>query len=302
MRAFELHFAHVAGRHRAHFVDDVHQDLGAHCRQPLTGDRVFREDLLLLRSDLEEAHRVLDARDPAGAPDRYRLEVLRRHHRPDARTARGPVQVVDDRRVQAPRFGGTAHAGDAELRVVVLLMEQLVGFPYRLAPEIVGRDDLGVLVLDVEIHRRGRLALEDDHVPPRVLHFRPDEAPRVRAGHRPGQRTLRHHAVAAAGRGAGAGKGAGGHDQLVLGTERIAAGIYLVDQVAGRETALAEVLGRPFHVEGLGFGRALRQVHAQDFLGPTHRVSSRLFPSDSALRRWRRCRSSPPTRACAPCR
>ena len=79
-RALELHVAMIARRQRAHFVDDVHQHLGAEGRQALTGDGIVGQHFLGRRRRLHEGLRILDGAGPLGTAHRHRLEVLRTHH------------------------------------------------------------------------------------------------------------------------------------------------------------------------------------------------------------------------------
>ena len=180
------------------------------------------------------------------------------------------MQVVDHRGVETARFRRAADARDAKARILVLGVEQLVDLPHRLAPEVIGGTQLRVLVLDVEIHRRARPALEDDHVPAGVLHLRPDEAAGVRAGDGAGQRALGHHRVAPAGGGHGAGQRPRHHDELVVGGERLDPGVDLFDEVLRGEAALPQIGLRPLHVEGLLLAGALGEVHPQHVSGPSH--------------------------------
>ena len=63
------------------------------------------------------------------------------------------------------------------------------------------------------------------------------------------------------------------HDQLVGWSERIALGVDLFDQVLRGETALADVLHRPVHVQRLGFAGAFRQVDPENLARITHRLA-----------------------------
>ncbi len=175
-----------------------------------------------------------------------------------------------DRGIETARLGGAAHGGDAQQRILVAVVQPLVRVPHRRAPDLVGGQQLGLVVLHVEVDGRGGLALEDDHVPAGVLHLGADEAAGVGAGDAAGQRALGDHRVAPAGGGHGPGQGAGGHDQLVVGPQGIAGGVDLLDQIFGRQPALAEVLARPLHVEGFGRDGAVGEIDAQNLSGPSH--------------------------------
>ena len=310
--ALELRLAHVARRQRPDLVDDVHQHLGAVGGQALAGDGVLGENLLAGVDRLHELPGVTDAAEALGAAHHDRLEVLGRHDGADARATGGAVEVVDDGGVEVPLLGRASDAGDADLRILVLLADQLVRLPDRLAPERLGALEGGHVVLDVQVDGGLGLALEDDHVPAGELELGPEVAARVRAGDGAGQRALADAGVATARRGHGAGQGAGGHDELVVGAERVDLGVDLVDEVARGEPALPEVVVRPLHLEGFFGDRARAQVHPQYFLGPAHDSSParmRWSVRVAALRRRPcpagqpgsgRCPSSPPRRASCP--
>ncbi len=86
------------------------------------------------------------------------------------------MEIVDHRRIQAAGFGRAPHAGDADQRVLMFLVQQFVGLPHRLAPQIVRGHEPRVLVLDVKVNGLRGFALEDDHVPAGRLHLGADES------------------------------------------------------------------------------------------------------------------------------
>ncbi len=273
----ELNVARVAGRQCADLVDDVHQHLRPVGRQALAGDGVVGKHLLLLGCRLHKARRVLDVADAAGAADGHRLEILRGHHGAHARAARRAVQIVDDAGIQAARLRGAADRGNSQQRVLMFLVDQLVYCPDGFPPQVVRRQQLGVLVLHVQINGRRRFALEYDHVPSGVFHLGADEAARVRAGDGAGQRTLGDHRITPARGGCGSGQRSGCHDQLVFASKGIALGIDLLDQVSRRQPSLPQILLRPLHVERLGGDFPLAEIDAQNFLSPSHDVSSEFY-------------------------
>ena len=128
----------------------------------------------------------------------------------------------------------------------------------------------GLVVLDRQVNRLGRLALEDDHVPAGVLHLGAEEAAGIGARDGAGQRALADHGPAAAGRRGGPGQGAGREDHLVVRRQGIDLGIGLLDKVFGRQPPLTQIVVRPLHVEGLAFACSRGQVHTKDFLSPAH--------------------------------
>ena len=167
--ALELHFAHVAGRHGADLVDDVHQHLGAVGGQSLSGNRVLGQDLLAGIDRLHECARILDVAYALGASHGNGLQVLGGHDRADAGAAGRAVQVVDDRRVQATLLRGAAHGGDAQQRVLVFLVQPLIRRPDRLPPDIIGRGNFDLVIFHVQVHGTRRFAFKDDHVVARGL-------------------------------------------------------------------------------------------------------------------------------------
>ncbi len=101
------------------------------------------------------------------------------------------------------------------------VLSSLLGLPDGLAPQVRGVAQLGLAVLDEQIHRLAARALEDDHVPAGHLELGAPVAARVRACDRAGQRALGDHRVAPAGRRHRAGQRPGGPDDLVVRRQRI---------------------------------------------------------------------------------
>ncbi len=236
---------------RANFVDHVHQHLRTELGQALPGHRVIGQDLLGSRGCLHERLGIADIAHAFGAAHGDRLEILAAHHRADPRASGGAMQVVDHPRVHAARLAGTPDRTDADLRVLMLGLDRGLGFPHGLAPEPAGIEQLRSVVLDEQIDGFGRLALEDDHVPAGHLELRAPIAARVGAGDRAGQRSLGNDRIAPAGRGHRSGERSRGPDDLVFGRQRIDLRIDFLGEVFGRQAALANVVTRPFHVEGL---------------------------------------------------
>ena len=169
--AFELHFAVVAGRHGARFVDDVHQHLRAVGRQTLAGNGVGLQHLLAFRGGLEEGLAVLDL-DAARAAHGDGLDVLRTHDGADARASGGAMQIVDDGRVEAALLARDADAGDMHHRVLMLFLDPLVRVPDAGAPDRRRIVDLALVILDQDVDGLRRLALDDHHVPAGELQSR----------------------------------------------------------------------------------------------------------------------------------
>ena len=269
VRALELNVPGVPRRQGAGLVDDVHQDLGAVGRQALAGDGVLRQHLLAVAGGLHEGGEILHL-DAAGAAHGHGLQVLRAHHRADARAAGRPVQVVDDAGIEHLVLARDADGRDVHHLVLMARLDPGVGVPDRLAPDLRGVAKLRLVVDQRQIDRRLRAALEDDHVPAGELHLGAEIAAGVRAGDRARERALGDHRIASSGGGAGAGQRAGGHDQLVVGAERVGLRVDLLDQILGRQPALSQIVLRPLHVEGLGCAGARGQVDPQYFSCPGH--------------------------------
>ncbi|MDT4857798.1 hypothetical protein FQZ97_922340 [compost metagenome] len=178
------------------------------------------------------------------------------------------MQVVDHGGVQHAVFTGLADAGDAQQRVLQAGLEDFLGLPHALAPEVAGIAQLGGVVVDVEVDRLGRLAFKNDHVPAGHLELGAPVAARVRAGDGAGERALGDDGVAPAGGGHGAGQRAGGPDDLVVGRQRIDLGVDFADQVLAAEAARTEVGAGPLHVQRFGLHGARGQVDAEDFSSP----------------------------------
>ena len=290
-RIFELDVPVVARGQGSHFVDDVHQDLGAVGGQALSGDGVVGEDFLGGTGGGHEALGVLEGGAAAVlAAHGDGLEVLGSHHGADPGAAGGAVQVIDDAGKHDAVFAGAANAGDADLRVLVAALDDFFGLEHGLAPQMGSVFQFGFVVFDGQIDGLRALAFEDDHVPAGEFEFGAEVAARIRTGDGAGQRTLGDHGVAPAGGGYRAGERPGGHDHLVLGGERVDLGVDFFDEVFGGEPALSQILLGPFHVEGFGFAGALGQVNAQYLSVPGH---------VGLLMRWRvlGCRSCRPTGA-----
>ena len=205
----ELDVSVISRRQRAHLVDHVHQHLRAEFRQSLPGHGVVGEHFLGLGGALEEGREIVDAGHPDRAAQRHRLEILRAHHRADTGAPGGAVQVIDDACEQHLILTRTPDRRDANLRILMLLLDRLFGLPAALAPQVRRIAQLGTIILDEQIDRRGRLALEYDHVPAGKLHLGAEEAARVGAGDGVGQRPLGDDRVASAGRRHGAGQRTG---------------------------------------------------------------------------------------------
>ena len=283
--ALELDLVEVAGRQRAERLHGVDHGVGAELGQLLAAV-VLGEQRMGLAHHRHESLGIVD-RNPDGAVDRDRLEVFGTHDRAHAGAPGGAVQVVDDAGEAHAALAGDADRGDLEQGVLVLGLDPFLGFPDRLAPELAGRDDLDLLVDDVQVDRLGGDPLDDEQVVAGELELGAELAAGVGAGDGAGQRPLGDHRVASAGRGHGPGQRPGREDQHVVRPHGVGLGVHVLPEVLGGQAALAQVGRGPVHVQRLGFAAALGQVDPQDLLLPSHGAS---LPA----RRWPRRGSSRP--------
>ena len=138
-RSFKLDIAVIARRRSTHFVDHVHQHLRAVGRQPLPGNRVFGQHLLAGGDGRHEGFAIGDVTHPERAADGNGLEVFRAHHRTDAGTTGGAVQIVDDRREEHLVFAGTTDTRHAQQWILVALLERAFRSPDGPAPQVIRR-------------------------------------------------------------------------------------------------------------------------------------------------------------------
>jgi len=163
------------------------------------------------------------------------------HHRADAGAPGGAVQVVDHRRKEHLVLAGAADAGDAHLRVLEVLLELPFGVPDGGAPQVGGVAQFGHVVVDKQVDRLGRPALEDDHVPAGHLQLGAPVAAGIAARDGAGERALGDHRVATAGAGHGACERAGGPDDLVVADSGSTLAVDLLHQVFGGQATRAIV-------------------------------------------------------------
>ena len=134
--AFELHVLVVACGQGAHFVDHVHQHLGAVGGEALSGDRVVGEDLFLLGHGLHERLGVAHIAHTDRASHGNGLEVLAAHHRTHAGAASRAVHVVHHRGIQHMVFTGLANTRHTHQRVLQRFLDGLFGVPHALSPQV----------------------------------------------------------------------------------------------------------------------------------------------------------------------
>ena len=141
--------------------------------------------------------------------------------------------------------------------------QSVLGLPDRPAPVRRRIPQLDVAIVDEEIDRLRRPAFEDHHVVARELELGAPVAARVRRGDGVGQRALGHHHVAGAAGNRRSGQRPGGEDQFVRGRQRVDARVELLVEIAGRQTATAEIIAQPVGTDRLDQDPAARQVDSQ---------------------------------------
>ena len=207
-RALELHVLVVAGGQAAEGLGHVDHGERAGARE--VGAGLAREERGCgMVHGIGEGVVVVHC-DAPGAAHGNRLQVLRSHDGTDAGAPGGPVEVVHHAGVTVQVLPRPADGGDLDGAVLMTRFDRGLGIPDRLAPdEAFGVDQLGVVVLDVEVDWARRAARAQHHVPAGELQLPAEVAARVRAGDGVGERPLGNHRVAACGRRRGPGQRAG---------------------------------------------------------------------------------------------
>ena len=206
-----------------------------------------------------------------GSPDDDGLESLGAHHRSHAWTAAGAAFQATDHGIEDPVFS-TRPDGENPDILSVLGVNPIVGFDGPSAPELIRSQELHPVILDVEAGRRGGLPLDNQNVVTGLPEMLADPRPQISVAVASGQRGLgRHHGLSGVG-GRNAGNGTQGHNELVLGTQRIDAGFQLVPENFERESAPADPLFRELLAEGFPAMRLGRQVNPQDVPCPAVHV------------------------------
>ncbi len=207
-------------------------------------------------------------RDDLGALEHDRLEELGAHDGAHAGPPAGPPLQAADRGVADHVLAALADVQDADA-LAVLRVDPVVGRDGALAPDLVGRQVLDAVVLDVEHGGAVGLALDDQRVVARLADLVGDARAQVPIAVAAGCRRLRGDDRLAGVGGWDAGDGADRHDELVLGPEGVDPRSQLVVEDLHGEPAAAdprrgEVLGERLHAV-----RPVRQVDPEDLPGPT---------------------------------
>ena len=220
---------------------------------------------------LHERDRIRHA-DTAGPAHGDRLEVLRAHHGADAAAARGAVLVVHDAGEAHQLLAARTDARHPQARNPQLPPQPVLGVADRTAPVVLRIAQFDVVVVDVEEDRLGRPPFDDHHVVAREPQLGAPVAARIRRRDGVGQRAFGHHHVAGAAGHRRAGQRPGGKDQLVRGRQRVHLRVELFIEIAGGQTAPAEIVAQPIGPYVLDRDPAVGQVHSQQLAhGCLHR-------------------------------
>ena len=170
-----------------------------------------------------------------------RFEVLGSHQRAHAGTpGRAPV-VGHDRSVRHALFAGQTDARHARLRLADLALDdtlRLVGI--GLAPQVRSVAQLGLAVVNPEVHRRIGAPGDEHAVVAGVAQFRAHKAADVRLAPQAGLRRARADRKAPGRGAAGAGERTGDPKQGAGRVERVTFGIERVPQQAHAQPAAAD--------------------------------------------------------------
>ena len=259
--ALELDIAVVACRQAAERLGDIEHRDGALLGQ--AGAVVAWVELGPRRRDSGmKGVGILDL-DARRAAHGNCLQILRAHHRADAGAPGGAVEIIDDAGIARELFAGAPDRGDADARILVTFLDARFGLPHRLAPdETLCVQQLGLVILDVEIDRLFGFAGDHDHVPAGEAQLAAPIAARIGARDGIRQGALGDHRITSAGGGAGAGQRARGENQHILGRQRIRFRVHFLGEIFTRQTTRADILRRPIHIEGLRLAGSLGEIDA----------------------------------------
>ena len=90
-----------------------------------------------------------------------RFKIFGAHNRTNATAASGTVQIVDYAGVAYTLFTGNTDRGHLKLRVLMALLNGLLGVPYGCSPQIVRWQQLYLVVDYMQIDRAGRTSFKN---------------------------------------------------------------------------------------------------------------------------------------------
>jgi hypothetical protein len=192
------------------------------------------------------------------------LEVLGAHDRAHTGPAVGVLHLVEDAGVAHHLLARRPDHRDARPWLAQVRPDCFLGITGDLAPSHRGVAQLGLAVLDPQVDRLGRLALEDDGVKARLLELRRPPATGLGLGEATGQRRLAGHGETGGARRRGAVDDAAGEDEQVVGPQRVHALVHLLEQVVGRHRPATQVAPVEISARRLYFDLALGKINAQD--------------------------------------
>jgi len=262
----------VARGERAELVQDVDEDVGAVGLETGAAHGMRLDHSPCFQDRGLETRRVGDLH--RAAPHHGdRLEVLGPHHRADAGATGGAVHLVHHVGERGQPLTGRADAGD--LGVLVGLGAHEIGGVRRvLAPDSAGVADLDRVVLDPQVHRLVRPALNDQGVVAGELELRAEGASGVRRGERVVERPLGDDVEPARRRREGARERPGSEHELVLRRQGVGLRVDLGADDVAAQTAGAQVVARDLRVGGLAGDLARGEVDTQDRARPAEHLSS----------------------------
>ena len=267
--AFELDLAEVPGGQSAPLLHHVDHRMGTTLGEFLASTAGSELGMGVLHH-FHELRRIVH-RDAPGAIGRHRLEVLRSHDGADATAAGSTVKIVDDTGVENTVLPRLADRGDLELGILVTGLDPLLGMPDAGSPDLVRRQDLDGIVIDVEIDRLVGPPLDEQQIVAGILEEGAELAARVGVSNGAGERTLAEHRIAATCRGHGSVERSSGEDENIVRPHRIALGVHVFVKVFRSKSALADIGVGPFHVQWFGFSGSLGEIDTQDLALPGHR-------------------------------
>ena len=108
--------------------------------------------------------RLVGDGDLAGAAHCHGLEILGAHHRAGAAATGRPLLVVHDAGKQDLLFSGLSDAGHLDLGVAQFFLDRFLSLIGVKPPQGAGVTDLDVAVIDPQVDRGVRLALDDETI------------------------------------------------------------------------------------------------------------------------------------------
>ncbi len=206
--------------------------------------------------------------DGARPLDHDGLEELGAHDRADARpAARPPFQAADDG-IAGHVLARLPYVQDADA-LSVLGVDPVVRFIGPFAPDVPGRKELDLVVLDGEKRRAVGLAFDDQRVIAGLPEVFRDPGPQVAVPVEAGQGGFGGDDRLSRVRSRDAGDGTQGHDELIIGAEGVDPRLELVVKDLDGETAAADPFLREFLAEALFLECPVGEIDPENVTCPT---------------------------------